>query len=105
LVGLWTETLCSHRQIPSDADADGACARAVGRTPGIRERIFRSSSLDGRRGAIRGCDARPLDLSWHVRFFQDTLRRPTLDFQTDDRLVLAALRWFGLPPIVREGAE
>ncbi len=54
--------------------------RPRSRSPGIRKRILRSGPPNTRRSSICRCNTRPAGVGRCGRFFQDPLRRSSLDF-------------------------
>ncbi len=82
---LRPEVLCERRQVPGDAEARWITRRPTRRCAGVRDRFFRSGALDAGPGRFAGATPRRLASSVRGRFFQDPLRRPSLDFDSDDR--------------------
>ena len=82
-----------HRPLPGDASRDGAVGPASSGFPGDGERVFRPVSPDARHRPVLRSHARRPRAARDDRFFQDPLRRASLEYRP--RLVRSCHGWAG----------
>src|SRR5262249_37261645 len=86
-----SQELRQRRPIPGDAERDRSSAGATRGAPRVGKRILRSGA-HGRNGPPVGWgDPSPARDDVGVRFFQDPLRRRSLEFGVMTRRILAVL--------------
>ena len=80
-----------HRPLPGDASRDGAVGPTSSGFPGDRERLFRPVPPDARHRPVLRSHARRSRATRDDRFFQDPLRRASLEYRA--RLVRGCHGW------------